>query len=85
MGRPGTISLDVQNLIVQEVKRGGSYRDVAARFGVTKSGVWGAMKRSNERLGVVIKKVSGRPREASIREEKLIKRRSTKSNHCFAC
>ena len=67
MGRSKTIGVELQKLIVQEVQRGFTHRDVATRFGVSKAGVTGIMKRFKERGDVVINKNSGRPRVTTDR------------------
>lgn len=76
MGRGKNLTLQIQNLIVKEIEKGKSQRQVAAQFGVSKSGVAGVLKRYKERNAIFNSKIPGRPRKTSEKQDRIITRLS---------
>lgn len=72
MGKAKAIKSEVQNLIIQDIEGGSSLSVVAARFGVSKTGVFQVLKRFRERGAVIINKSSGRPRITTEKEDRII-------------
>lgn len=76
MGKAKAITSQLQELMIKEIQGGSSQRQVAARFGVSQSGVAAVLKRFNERGAVIVKKSSGRPRETTVKQDRILLRLS---------
>lgn len=72
MWKSKTISVAVQKLIIQELKKGESQRKVAATFEVSKSCILGIITRYRKRGAVFIKKNPGRPPKTTTRQDRTI-------------